>query len=51
MSIPNKQLSYRTHNNELLNPKEYTFINEYVKTKNASQSVIAAGYKSSQPVI
>lgn len=49
MSSPRKQLQYRTYTGHPLTPQEEAFINAYIKTKNGTQSVIEAGYKSKNP--
>ena len=41
--------SFSTHDGHALTPKEAKFIDEYIATGNARQSVIKAGYKSNTP--
>lgn len=49
MSTPISVLPYKTYTGHTLTPQEYSFINSFVLNKNASQAVIAAGYKSKAP--
>ena len=44
-----KQERFSTHSGHSLTPKEAKFIDEYIKTGNARQSVLQAGYKSNTP--
>lgn len=46
MSTPSKNIKYYTYTGRQITPLEQSFINHYLKTKNATQAVIEAGYKS-----
>lgn len=49
MSYPLKALPYKTNTGHTLTALEKAFIEEYVLCKNATQSVILAGYKAKNP--
>ena len=49
MSTPSKNIKYYTYTGRQITPLEQSFINHYLKTKNATQAVIEAGYKSKTP--
>ena len=49
MSTPSKNIKYYTYTGRQITPLEQSFINHYIKTKNATQAVIEAGYKSRTP--
>ena len=50
MASPLKNVPIYTHDNShTLTPLENAFINAYIISKNATQAVIDAGYKSKAP--
>lgn len=49
MSTPSKNIKYYTYTGRQITPLEQSFINHYLKSKNATQAVIEAGYKAKNP--
>lgn len=48
-NYPNKSVNIKTYTHDQITPLENAFIQEYMISKNASEAVQKAGYRSKNP--